>query len=194
MADEVKGIEMKQAMPDASRTIDRVRAVLRQENIGVTVVVPSYGEGSGIVPTLASLWDSMVQLGLVDAPAFLSDSSPDHATVDAARQWASSAGCRLVVDHSDERRSLKQAPNVALASCETDVIVATNADEVVPPVCLAHAIEPICALHSADVVAGVAASDPSITGLRHRAGAFQLNVVRRLVHTGGSSMRAEGAL
>jgi hypothetical protein len=86
VADEVKGTEMNQAMPDASRTIERVRAVLRQESIGVTVVVPSYGEGSGIVPTLASLWDGMVQLGLQHASILLSDSSPDHATVDAARE------------------------------------------------------------------------------------------------------------
>jgi len=194
VADEVKRTEMKQAMPDAIHTIERIRAVLQQDRIGITVVVPSCGEGSGIVPTLASLWDGMVQLGLEDASIFLSDSSPGHATVDAARQWASTAGCRLLVDHSDERRSLKQALNVALASCETDVIVVTNADVVVPAASLAYLIEPICALHCADVVAGVAAPDPSAKGFRHRAGTFQLNVVHRLVRTGDSSMRAEGAL
>ena len=55
VADEVKGTEVKQSMPDARRTIRRVRAVLRQERIGITVMEPSYGEGSGIVPILASL-------------------------------------------------------------------------------------------------------------------------------------------
>ncbi|MHB1717557.1 MAG: glycosyltransferase [Acidimicrobiales bacterium] len=195
MADEVKGTEMNQAMPDANRTIDRVRAALRQESIGVTVVVPSYGEGSGIVPTLASLWDGLVQLGLDQASILLSDSSPDHATVDAAREWASAVSCRLTIDYSDERRSLKQALNVALAACETDVVVVAVADVVVPPASLAHLIEPICVLRSADVVVGVAAPDPFVKGIQHRAGAFQLNVVRRLTdRTGGSSMRAEGAL
>lgn len=181
-------------MQEGSGTIERVRDVLRQEAIGVTVVVPSYGEGEGIVPTLASLWDGMVQLGIADATVLLSDSSPDSATVDAAGQWASTAGCRLMVDHSDTRRSLKQALNVALASCETDVVVVAVADVVVPAASLAHLIEPIYAVHSPDVVVGVAAPDWSVKGIRYRAGAFQLNAVRRLVRTGGSSMRAEGAL
>jgi hypothetical protein len=102
--------------------------------------------------------------------------------------------CRLLVDHSDERRSLKQALNVALASCDTDVVVVAVVDVLVPAASLAYLVEPICALHCADVVVGVAAPDPAVTGLRHRAGAFQLDVVRRLVRTGDSSMRAEGAL
>lgn len=175
-------------------TIERVRDVLRQEAIGITVVVPSYGEGQGIVPMLASLWDGMVQLGVSEAAVFLSDSSPDSTTVNAARQWALTVGCQLVVDHSDDRRSLKQALNVALDACQTDVVVVANADVVVPAPSLANLIEPICATRSADVVVGVAAPDPSVNGLRYRAGAFQLNVVRRLVHNGDSPIRAEGAL
>jgi hypothetical protein len=194
VANEATGAETEETMQEDDRTIGRVRDALRQERIGVTVVVPSYGEGSGIVPTLASLWEGMVRLGLEDAPVLLSDSSPDSGTVDAARQWASAASCRLVVDHSTERRSLKQALNVALACVETDVVVVAVADVVVPSASLACLIEPICVLHSADVAVGVSASDPSVKGLRHRAGAFQLDVVRRLVRTGGSSMRAEGAL
>ncbi len=194
MAYKVNGTGTEEAMQQGSRTIERVRDALRQERIGVTVAVPSYGEGPGIIPTLVSLWDGMVQLGVPDAAMFLSDSSPDSATVDAACQWASSAGCRLMVDHSDRRRSLKQALNVALAFCETDVVAVTNADVVVPAASLAYLLEPICALQSADVVAGVAAPDRSVKDVRHRAGAFQLNVVRRLVRTGGSSLRAEGAL
>lgn len=174
-------------------TIERVRDALREEAIGVTVVVPSYGEGQGIVPTLASLWDEMVQLGVSDATVLLSDSSPDNATVHAARQWASTVGCRLVVDHSDRRRSLKEALNVALDACDAEVVVVTVADVVVPAGSLANLIEPICATRSADVVVGVAASDPSVDGLRYRARSFQLNVVRRLVHGVDAPMRAEGA-
>lgn len=136
----------------------------------------------------------MVQLGLQHVPVLLSDSSPDQGTVDAASEWASTAGCRLVIDHSDKCRSLKQALNMASASCETDVTVVTVADVVVSPARLGHLIQPICVLDSADVVHGVAASDPSVTGLRHRADAFQLDTVPRLTRTGGSSMRAKGAL
>ena len=194
MVIEANGAEAEEAMQERGGTVERVRDVLRQERIGVTVAVPSYGEGQGIVPTLTSLWDGMVQLAFSGATMFLSDSSPGSATVDAARQWASTVGARLVVDHSDRRRSLKQALNVALASCETEVVLVAVADVVVPAASMAHLLEPICALQSADVVVGVAASDPSVTDIRHRAGAFQLNVVRRLVRTGGSSMRAEGAL
>jgi len=109
VADEVKGTELKQAMPDASCTIDQVRAVLRQQRIGVTVVVPSYGEGSGIEPTLASLWDGMVRLGLDDSTVLLSDSSPITAPSTrpasglrplAAALWSITA---TSTDHSSRR-------------------------------------------------------------------------------------------
>ncbi|MHB1553630.1 MAG: hypothetical protein ACYCSX_11330 [Acidimicrobiales bacterium] len=123
MATEVNGVEAEEAMRERGGTVERVRDVLRQERIGVTVAVPSYGEGQGIVPTLASLWDGMVQLAFSDATVVLSDSSPDSAIVDAAGQWASTVSARLVVDHSVWRRSLKQALNVALATCETDVVL-----------------------------------------------------------------------
>lgn len=181
-------------MQEGSGTIERVRDVLRQDGVGITVAVPSYGEGQGVVSTLASLWDGTVQLGFPHAAVFLSGSSSDSATVDAASRWASTVGCRLVTDHSDRRRSLKQALNVALTFFETEVVAVAVPDVVVSAASMARLLEPICALQSADVVVGVTAPDPSVKGIRHRASMFQLNVVRPLVRTGGSSTRAEGAL
>jgi len=179
--------------PD-NQVIEQAHNLIEHQQLTVTVVVPSYGEGDGVVETLASLWNGMVRLGLDSAPVFLSDSSPDGATVGAARRWASTVGCQLVVDHSDRRRSLKQALNVALAACDTDVVVVTNADVVVPGTSLAHLIVTLCGAEPADVVVGLAAADPSVRKLRYRAGRFQLDVVGRLVRSGDRTMRAEGAL
>lgn len=181
-------------MPEEHDVIERVRATLCEHGTRIAVVVPSYGEGQSIVPTLTSLHEGLVQLGVSDAPVFLSDSSPDSATVDAAEQWAETAGCRVTVDHSDQRRSLKQALNVGLAWCDTDVVAVTVADVVVPATSLAHVFAPICVQQSADVAVGVAVPDSSVQGLLCRAGIFQLRAVRRLVDAGDRSKRAEGAL
>lgn len=174
-------------------TVDRVRAALSRRDVSVTTVVPSYCEGAGIVVTLDSLWDGMAAIGLERAAIFLSDSSPEPVTVDAARAWAMAAGCRLIVDHSNDRRSLKQALNVALAAVRTDLVVVTNADVVLPRASLAHLLAPFLVADPVDVVVGVAAPDPSVTGLSRRAGAFQLRAVQRLVEMSGPVMRAEGA-
>lgn len=58
------------------------------DGLEVTTVVPSYGEGEGIVPTLESLWQRMRFAGLEQAPIVLNDSSPEMAPVEAAQQWA----------------------------------------------------------------------------------------------------------
>jgi cellulose synthase/poly-beta-1,6-N-acetylglucosamine synthase-like glycosyltransferase len=181
-------------MREEHDVIERVRATLREQGIGIAVVVPSYGEGRGIVSTLTSLHDGLVRLGVPDAALFLSDSSPNSATVDAAQQWAVTAGCQLTVDHSDQRRSLKQALNVALDWCDTDVVAVTVADVIVPATSLAHVIAPICVQRSADAAVGVAAPDLSVHGLRYQAGSSQMRAVRRLVYSGDMSIRAEGAL
>jgi len=181
-------------MQSDNQVIEQARTLMRQKQLSVTLVVPSYGEGDGIVATLASVWDGMVQLGLHHEVIFLSDSSPDDATVDAAREWASSVSCQLTVDHSDRRRSLKQALNVALEACRTDLVVVTNADVVLPAPSLAHLIVTLCGGEPTDVVAGLAGADPSARELRYRAGRFQLQVVGRLVRSAAPGMRAEGAL
>lgn len=181
-------------MQSDNQIIRQARALVQQQQLSVTVVVPSYGEGDSIVATLASVWDGMVQLGLDDETIFLSDSSPDDATVDAVRQWASLVSCHLVVDHSARRRSLKQAVNVALEACRSDVVIVTNADVVVPARSLAHLIVTLCGAEPTDVVVGLAAADPSARQLRYRAGRFQLEVVERLVRSAAPAMRAEGAL
>jgi len=180
-------------MQSDNQVIQQARTLMRQKQLSVTLVVPSYGEGDGIVATLASVWDGMVQLGLHHEVIFLSDSSPDDATVDAAREWASSVSCQLMVDHSDRRRSLKQALNVALEACRTDLVVVTVTDVVLPAPSLAHLIVTLCGGEPTDVAVGLAGADPSAKELRYRAGRFQLQLVSRLVRSAAPGMRAEGA-
>lgn len=174
--------------------VGAVRARLAREHVTVTIVVPAYNEGTGITATLDSLGDGMEALGILETPIFLSDSSPDLATVRAAERWADRTGASLVVEHSDERRSPKAALNVALARCESDLVVVTNADVVVPARSLAALLESLLVAPRPDVVVGVAWPDPAATGLRHRAGAFQLRAVAAEVRRRPPGMRAEGAL
>lgn len=178
---------------DDDGTVERVRQILQQQRLSLTLAIPSYGEGDGIIVTLASVWDGLTRLGQSSAPIFLSDSSPDRSTVEAASRWARLAGAQLKVNHSDRRRSLKEALNVALAAADTDLLIVVVADVVVPAESLAHLIEPLCTSQPSDVVVGLAAADPSSRGLRYGAGRFQLNVIKRLVQSGDGSIRAEGA-
>lgn len=174
-------------------SVRAVRGRVSGDGLSVTVVVPAYGEGDGIVATLRSLREGMCLVGLDSAPMFLSDSSPDMTTADAAHQWAATVGCKLMLDHSDERRSLKAALNVALEHMSTDVIVVTVADVIVPPESFANLLATVTEPHGPDVVVGLAIADPSVTDLRYRAGSFQLSAVARRVRSGGTGMRAEGA-
>jgi len=110
--------------------LETARELIAAKRPSVTIAIPAYGEGTGILSTLNSLWAAMSALEFSDVPVFLSDSSNssmDSATVDAATSWAQSVGAVLVVDHSDTRRSLKQALNVTLEQCYTDLLLAINA-------------------------------------------------------------------
>lgn len=183
-------------MGEPIAVIDQLRESIQRQGLDVTVVVPSYGEGEGIVPTLASLWQGMEALGLGGARVLVSDSSPSEDTIVAARKWASTTSCRMVIDHSEVRRSPKQALNVALEQCDTQIAIFCNADVVVPPSSLAHLLAPLCGEPPCDVVVGVALPDPTSNSLRQRAGAFQLRAVARVAakSKADGGMRAEGAL
>jgi hypothetical protein len=113
-------------MQSDNQILEQARALVKQKQLSVTVVVPSYGEGNGIVETLMSVWEGMVLLGLDDASIFLSDSSPDDATVDAARQWASSVSCQLVVVPAP---SLAHLIVTLCGTEDTDVVVGVAAPD-----------------------------------------------------------------
>lgn len=159
----------------------------------VSIAIPAYNEGAGIVATLASLWAGMGPLGLATAPIVLSDSSTDTSTVDAASQWARSSGAVLRIDRSTTRRSLKQALNAVLDQVDTDLLIVTVADVIVPPASLAALIEKLVNDPQPRVVVGVADADPAYRAWRYRAGAFQLRAVRQMVERNPPPMRAEGA-
>lgn len=171
-----------------------VREQLAREHVTITIVVPAYNEGAGITATLDSLSDGMGALGILETPLFLSDSSSDLATARAAQEWADRTGASFVVEHSDQRHSLKAALNVALASCASDLVVVTVADVIVPVRSLAALLAALLAAPRPDVVVGVACPDPTATGLRYAAGRFQLRAVAAEIRFRPAAMRAEGAL
>jgi len=174
-------------------SISRARDLLSEVQPAITFAIPSYNEGPGIVPTLQSLWSGMKALGLSEAPIFISDSSDDLRTVDAARSWADTAGASVELDHSNVRRSPKEALNVVLANVSTDLLVVTNADVLVPTPSLAALLRSLLEPPMPRVVVGVADADPRYRSWRHRAGAFQLHAVRRTVELHPPAIRAEGA-
>lgn len=115
----------------SSYTIEQLRSRLAEEEPSITFIIPAYREGKTILRTLESLYRGMLALGIARSPIFLSDSTPDDTTVEAAEGWAKATGAYLVVNHSYIRRSPKAALNVALDYCDTDLIVTTNADAVI---------------------------------------------------------------
>ncbi|MHB1613709.1 MAG: glycosyltransferase family 2 protein [Actinomycetes bacterium] len=172
---------------------DDVRRYLAEGRPSITIAIPAYNEGSGIVATLESLWAGMRALGITKSPIFLSDSSSDLGTVEAAESWAQQAGCKLVVDHSDNRRSLKAALNVILRFSRSDILIVTVADVVVPEESLTVLLATLLTSPYPDVVVGVGKAHPLTKGLRRRAGAFQIRAVERVVELSPPAMRAEGA-
>jgi len=183
---------MKRSSIDLA-VLETVRELIAAKRPSITIAIPAYGEGDGILPTLDSLWAAMSVLDLSDVPVFLSDSSMESATVDAATSWAQSVGAVLVVDHSDMRRSLKQALNVVIEQCYTDLLLVLVSDIIVPEQSLGALLIALIGPPQPRVAVGVACPDPAVEGLRYRAGAFQLRAVRRQVSLSPPDMRAEGA-
>lgn len=174
--------------------IDHVREALREEQI--CVAVPSYGDGNGVVPTLQCVHEALAALDLPRCAIFLSDSGPDATTVVAARAWADASGARLVIDRSEERRSKKQALNVAFDSVEgraARVVVHVDADVTFSPASFAALVG--CLLDGdRDAAIGLKLPDPSARRLSQRAGAWQLGVVARFAYGQPDDyLRAEGS-
>jgi len=173
--------------------IESARRCLASIEADMAIAIPSCGEGIGILPLLESLWDGMKALGLEDAPVFLSDSSDDLTTVQAARSWSKTSGARLVVDHSDVRRSLKAALNVAIKWATTSVVVFTNADVVIPASSLAALLVTLLETPENEVAVGVALPDPQSHSFCRRAASFQLRAAARVMALSPPGMRSEGA-
>jgi glycosyltransferase involved in cell wall biosynthesis len=178
-------------------TVTQAHAIALREhlrNVSVSVGIPAFNEGPGIVHTLKSLFASLKHLGLADAPVILSDSSETSSTVDACRAWANEKGMRLVVDRSERRRSEKEARNVLMARASSDILIQIDADVVVPPGSLSHMLFCLTEPPTPQVAVGIAGPDPQFCGRKHKAGAWQLEVTRRYASwLPDDAVRAEGA-
>jgi hypothetical protein len=155
--------------------------------------IPSYNEGPGIVATLESVYQAARACGIERIRIFLSDSSATAATVDAARAWASGAGCELVVNRSDRRRSAKEALNTIFDMAGADVLVLANADVTVPPQSLATLLRDLTEPPCPHVAIGISLPDPTYRSLRHRAAIWQMRLMHRVASRRPRDlMRADG--
>src|SRR2546427_12707280 len=93
--------------------------------------------------------------------------------------WDERVGAMLVVDHANQRRSLKEALNNAFERVDSDLLVQVNADVVVPGNSLATMLN--CLTQDSPPIAAVGAvlPDPMHLRGRHRAGAWQMRAVWR---------------
>lgn len=160
-------------------TISQVRQAIAHRVI--VFVVPSYLDGRSIIEPLASLWAAANALGLGHSPIILSDSGDSYDTVDAARDWARSAGAPLQVNHSNERRSQKAALNAAFVEPvvrDADLVVVMVSDVTIVPESLAALLG--CLLEGDRVVAfGVGPPDRRYLSVRSMAGAWLMDAVVR---------------
>jgi hypothetical protein len=188
------------AMPDPDRItqcigsedLTHLREMLRR--VSVTFAMPSYEEGPGIAVALEALQRAKQHVGLVDAPVLVSDSSPTKVTIDAARKWAEQSGAQVRIDHSANRRSLKQALNAILDATGSEFLVVTVADVTVTPAGLADLLAPLVSDAPPDLVIGASLPDPTVRSLAHRAGAWQTRAVWRAVAAlPSTAVRADGA-
>jgi glycosyltransferase involved in cell wall biosynthesis len=178
-------------IPNAS---DRHELRRRLEQTSLSVGIPAYNEGSGIVHTLQSVCESITTLGLVGVTVILSDSSETTETVDAARFWAERRDVELIVDRSERRRSLKEARNVIMDRARSDLLLQLVGDVVLPAASLFNLLWCLTASPRPEVAVGATAPDPAARGLAYKAAGWQLNATRR--HASwlpADAVRAEGA-
>jgi hypothetical protein len=162
----------------------------------VSFGIPAYNEGKGIVPTLNSLWAGMRELGILDAPIIVSDSA-NTAPLAAAPHvtaWAAQVGGHVIVDHSDRRRSQKEALNNIFEIADSDLLIQVNADVLVPTSSLAALFRHLLAEPRPFIAIGGILPDPAFNGLERRAGAWQMRSVWRAAYRmPRDAVRSEGA-
>lgn len=172
--------------------VRRVAEARRRQEVSVTMVPPSHCEGSDITGTPTAPWEKLAAFGTGQPAVLSSNDCAEAATVDAALERPSVAGCRLVVGESGGRRSPEHSRKVVLGAGDTGHVVERNAGVAPPsagPDYLWELIRAICRERGA---AGV--PEPAIARVgRSHAGTFQLGVVERLVGISGSAMWFEGA-
>ena len=182
------------------QVVDVRQAPDQVEPYTLEIGIPAYNEAAGVVPTLESIWAGLRGLAKGDAAIILSDSctAPSLSSVEAATRWARQAGARLIVDHVDRRRSLKEALNAIFERSDSDLLVLVNADVLVPPASLAALLGALLEEPRPEVVVGAIRPDPNFSSLRRRAGLWQMRAVWRAsvlmdrsIHPG--SFRSEGA-
>jgi hypothetical protein len=179
--------------------VETVRDLVSESTVGFGI--PAYNEGDGILPTLQTLWKGLSRLGLTSSPLFLSESY-DHtalSSAESASSWARGVGANLEIDSIDRRRSAKEALNVVFARATSDVLILVDADVLIPVQSLLAMIHCLFAKPRPAAVIGATLPDPEFSGLRHRAGAWQMRAVTRATSlaprsiTGPNSFRAESA-
>ena len=164
----------------------------------LAVVIPSYASGASILPTLNSLHKSVRAWSDESYTLVLSDSSPDHDICVQVRGWSAQVGCTLVIDHSDQRRIIKEALNVAFSKKEVataDIVIVTNDDVVVDVNCISEIVRALSENADAVIAVGCVLPDPLHATGRRSAGAWQMELVTRIArYQGPNVFRSEGAL
>jgi hypothetical protein len=162
--------------------------------------VTAYNDGEAILPTLRSLWSAMSALELNGSAVILSESYdvPTLSCEKFAREWADTAGVRLQINSSARRRSLKEALNTVFDQAQADVLVVVVDDVLVPSESLAILLRHLYDLPRPVAAIGSTLPDPEFSGLRRKAGAWQLRAVTRAARLSrqvidSRSFRAEGA-
>jgi glycosyltransferase involved in cell wall biosynthesis len=172
--------------------IEALRERLQQTSLSVGI--PAYNEGPGIVHTLRSVVEGIVTLGLPGVTIILSDSSDTTATVDAARSWMQDKDVQFVVDRSERRRSSKEARNVLMARASSDLLVQVDADVIVPSASLYHLLRCLTDTPAPVVAIGAGSPDPKVRGRAFRASVWQLNATQRYASwLPDDAVRAEAA-
>lgn len=192
------GSHCGKAMSRKKCDVDVVRDLI--SDFTVSFGIQAYNEGDGILPTLRSLWEGLVTTRLTASPVILSDSYDEAGSSSApsASSWARRVGASLQVDSADRRRSSKEALNVVFDHAQSDVLILVNADVLLPTRSLLKMLQYLFAPPRPMAAIGATLPDPACTGLRHRAGAWQLRAVTRAASLasrsiGPDSFRAEGA-
>lgn len=166
----------------------------RLRGITIQFGIPSYNEGQGIVPTLESTFQAARMCGIPRPSFVLSDSSDTAKTMSATEAWAGSKTVSLVVDRSQRRRSKKEALNAILEKADADLLVLLDADLVVPAGGLAVLLADLTAAPRPEMAFGAVAPDPRKRAIKYRAGAWQMQAVRRLnSRLPFDAVRTEGA-
>lgn len=166
----------------------------RLKDITVSIGIPAYNEGPGIVHALRSVLDGLDGLGLSGAAVILSDSSATTSTADAARAYADESGMHLILDRSERRRSEKEARNALMARATSDILIQIDADVVLPAASLFHLLRCLTEPPIPLIAVGTAGPDPQFNSRNCRGGAWQLNATRRYASwQPDDCVRAEGA-